>query len=89
MSGNKITAQWVRENFPESSRIADDFRQAFGDDVRMTACEEGGRSIGKFIDLNDYQGNRTRELIFLGLDKDGRPLPKVMIKSLDGDGNGR
>lgn len=74
-----ITAEWVRENFPGCSQIADEFRELFGEGVRMAACEENGRQLGKFTDPKDYQGVRSRELFFLGLDKDGNPMPKVML----------
>ena len=85
----RVTADWVRENFPECSRIADDFRGVFGEGVKMTACEENGAALGKFTDPKDYQGVRARELFFLGLDGNGKPMQSVGLTIVTVKSNGK
>ncbi|SHL10833.1 hypothetical protein SAMN05216428_10198 [Nitrosospira sp. Nsp11] len=41
-----VTAADVRAAFPQCVRIADEFRAAFGPEIRLTFAEEGGQRIG-------------------------------------------
>lgn len=47
MADNKITAEYVRENFPACVAFADECRAVFGDGVKMVYAKEGGQVIGK------------------------------------------
>ena len=47
MADKKITAEYVRENFPACVAFADECRAVFGDGVKMVYANEGGQVIGK------------------------------------------
>lgn len=47
MADNKITAEYVRENFPACVAFADECRAVFGDGVKIVYAKEGGQEIGK------------------------------------------
>lgn len=36
-----------RRNFPRAAEILDEFRLCFGEQVKITYAQEGGRSVGK------------------------------------------
>lgn len=40
------TVDEVRAQFPNAVAIADQFREVFGDGVKLVYAEEGGKSIG-------------------------------------------
>ncbi len=42
----KLTAEFVRRQFPKCVVFADAVRDAFGDDVKVTYMEEAGDSVG-------------------------------------------
>lgn len=44
---NKISVEYVRENFPACVEFADECRAVFGDKVKMVYAKEGGQVIGK------------------------------------------
>lgn len=44
---NKISVQYVRENFPKCVEFADECRTVFGDGVKIVYASEGGQVIGK------------------------------------------
>lgn len=44
---NKISVEYVRENFPKCVEFADECRAVFGDRVKMVYAKEGGQVIGK------------------------------------------
>lgn len=44
---NKISVEYVRENFPKCVEFADECRAVFGDGVKMVYASEGGKVIGK------------------------------------------
>lgn len=46
MADKKITAEYVRENFPACVEFADECREVFGDGVKMVYANEGGNVIG-------------------------------------------
>lgn len=46
-SDKKITAEYVRDNFPACVEFADECRSVFGDGVRMVYAKEGDKVIGK------------------------------------------
>lgn len=52
----KLTAEQVREQFPECVAFADEVRNVFGDDVKMVYARENGREIGK---LSARPGDNT------------------------------
>ncbi len=52
----KLTAEQVRELFPECVAFADEVRDAFGGDVKMIYASEGGKEIGR---LSDQPGDKT------------------------------
>ncbi len=41
-----LTAEFVREQFPKCVEFADVARDVFGDGVKVTFMQEGGRSVG-------------------------------------------
>lgn len=43
----EITAADNRSAFPATALIVDEFRAAFGDDVKLVYAEEGGKTIGR------------------------------------------
>lgn len=47
MADKKITAEYVRKNFPACVEFADECRAVFGDGVKMVYAKEGGQVIGK------------------------------------------
>lgn len=47
MADKKITAEYVRGNFPSCVAFADECRAVFGDGVKMVYAKEGGQVIGK------------------------------------------
>lgn len=53
---NKPTKEYVRENFPKCSSIADEFRAVFGPGVKVLAMSEDGKQIGKFSDNQKMKG---------------------------------
>lgn len=44
---NKLSVEYVRENFPLCVAFADECRAVFGDGVKMVYAKEGGQVIGK------------------------------------------
>lgn len=44
---NKISVEYVRENFPKCVEFADECRDVFGTGVKMVYANEGGKVIGK------------------------------------------
>jgi len=44
---NKLSVEYVRENFPVSVEFADECRDVFGSGVKMVYANEGGKVIGK------------------------------------------
>ena len=44
-----------REQFPATAAIVDEFRNAFGDGVKVTFAEESGRTVGKPLDERKYR----------------------------------
>ena len=44
---NKLSVEYVRENFPSCVEFADECRDVFGDGVKMVYASEGGQVIGK------------------------------------------
>jgi len=53
----KLTPEWVREHFPESCAIADEFKRVFGDGVVMIACRENGEQLGQFPNDSETECN--------------------------------
>jgi hypothetical protein len=53
MADKKITAEYVRANFPSCVEFADECRSVFGDGVRMVYAKEGGQEIGKQMPGNE------------------------------------
>ena len=44
---NKLSVEYVRENFPVSVEFADECRAVFGSGVKMVYANEGGNVIGR------------------------------------------
>lgn len=44
---NKISVEYVRDNFKKCVEFADECRAVFGDRVKMVYAKEGGQVIGK------------------------------------------
>lgn len=44
---NKLSVEYVRENFQSCVEFADECRDVFGDGVKMVYASEGGNVIGK------------------------------------------
>ena len=62
----KLTKEWVREHFPVSVGMADQFREVFGQGVEITAATEGGLSLGKFTDESRYTVIQGKQLLTKG-----------------------
>lgn len=50
---NKISVEYVRENFQACVEFADECRAVFGDGVKMVYAKEGGKVIGKQFSGDD------------------------------------
>lgn len=53
MDDKKITAEYVRENFPACVAFANECRSVFGDGVKMVYAKEGSNVIGKQLAGDD------------------------------------
>lgn len=51
----KITADYVRRNFPVCVAFADECRKVFGDGVKLVHAKENGRELGMPSSDGDYQ----------------------------------
>lgn len=58
----KLTKEWVRENLPTASAMADEFAAVFGSGLYMTWAKEGEHEVGKQSDETKYQVIRGDEM---------------------------
>lgn len=55
-----------RKHFPESAKIADEFRAVFGDGVQLLGATEAGRTIGVKPAQNEKLGIHLSEVTIKG-----------------------
>lgn len=80
MSKAKITAEYVRENFPASTAIANEFRDVFGD-VKLLHADESGQQIGKMADESACRVVTGKDMC-LRLDAAGHARVKALLAKI-------
>lgn len=51
----KLTKEWVRENLPQATTLADQIADVFGPGLYMTWAKEKEHEVGKYTDESKYQ----------------------------------